>query len=600
MLNKKIRVFNTIEQNTQYTYTLKDFEDDVIKSKRAGATHMMISQLGKSRWKWEEDLSDPYPNWGMLNISLFKIIVPDEFKAYLPADYANRNYQLMKDYLALAKKHGLRGALRICEPYYLPEQVYREHPEWRGPRCHHPRRARGYYYSPCVDHPEILEIYRKTMAKLCEDFDIDYIYIHTNDCGGGLCWSTGLYSGANGPSACKDRSPADRITGFLDTLRQGALDADKDVYIEINSNIGIKEKEFSMDAIWPKLHDKTAVNYKTNQGVPLSSDLDADTEYTFSPIKGIPLMVNLLEKMEAAGSFSSVIASYTLYGTDYDEYFRLIEAFNNNPTCGPASRFALLKEVAGQIVGEENADQLVEVWYKLHKTLAYFRDTLVDGLSWNCVNQRWINRPFVLFPQELTEEEKGYYRPYQYQAGDEAHANDLMDTQNTCFIRGYYAVFLANKIFEKARACNNEAVCILKQIAAKSDAVLAEKLDLTADKIRLLNCFFTTNINAMKFQNIIDETDYEKVPEISAKWPQDADPHLVQFEAVTRAEIDNTYAIINLINGRENKMLILAETPALEDIFTLSPCLVEQLHRKAATMLNHQLDGKRLYVTKNC
>lgn len=151
MNSKKIRVFNTIEQNTQHTYTLTDFESDVVKSKRAGATHMMISQLEKSRWRWEEDLSDPYPNWGMLNISLFKLIVPDKLSAYLPKDYADRNYQLMKKYLEIAHRHGLKAALRICEPYYLPEEFYRDHPDWRGPRCDHPRRARAYYYSPCVD-----------------------------------------------------------------------------------------------------------------------------------------------------------------------------------------------------------------------------------------------------------------------------------------------------------------------------------------------------------------------------------------------------------------------------------------------------------------
>ncbi|HBN84370.1 MAG TPA: hypothetical protein DDZ89_11050, partial [Clostridiales bacterium] len=89
MKEKKKIIFDMIHAN-ELNYTLEDFEKDVKKAAQAGATHVMLSPLEKSRWMWEQDLTDPYPNWGMLLLSLFKIIVPDILKGYLPEGYAKR------------------------------------------------------------------------------------------------------------------------------------------------------------------------------------------------------------------------------------------------------------------------------------------------------------------------------------------------------------------------------------------------------------------------------------------------------------------------------------------------------------------------------
>ena len=67
------------DKRTVFTFTSENLEEFEIKTKKAaelGATHITISQIEKSRWQWERDMSDPYPNWGMLVTALFKIIVP--------------------------------------------------------------------------------------------------------------------------------------------------------------------------------------------------------------------------------------------------------------------------------------------------------------------------------------------------------------------------------------------------------------------------------------------------------------------------------------------------------------------------------------------
>lgn len=599
MDNKK-KVIAAVTHQNELDVPLERFEQEVQKIARMGGTHVMINQLEKSRWIWERDRTDPYPNWGMIFLSIFKIVVPEPLQAYLPADYAQRNYDLLKARLDVAKKYGLKGALSICEPFYLPEEAYRDHPEWRGPRCEHPRRARNYYYSPCIDHPEILDMYRQAMQQLVREMDIEYIFIHTNDSGGGICWSNGLYPGANGPAACQHRSMADRVIGFLNALTDGARASGKEIEIDLSSSIMKKKADPGLSAIAPSLPDHLAVNRLTKSGIPLTHMLDVDYEYKLAPLRNVPDVFTFAERLERAYQESTRNLCYLLVSTDNDEYYRVIEAFNRKPTRGVSDRIAMLRQVAEDIVGAEHAGELMEAWSDFQKAQIHYEDTRIEGLSWTTVNQRWINRPFVLFPHELTEEEKSYYRPYQFQANDEAHANDLLNMQCTSFIRGSYAVGLASHALEKAVERIGRAAERIRRIAERAgERELGDKLDLMSDRLELLCCFFRTAIHAMRFQDMIDSADYGAEPEISPRWPIEADPLLLEYGALTRAEIDNMLRVIELIDGRVEEMLIAAPSEELEDIFLLSPRLVEQLRKKIDIMLDHQLDGKRLFVTPN-
>ena len=591
-MNKRKVIFNPIHLNA-VDYSLADFECDAQKARSAGATHMMISQLEKSRWIWERDRRDPYPNWGMLSAAVFKIIVPAKLKGHLPEDFAQRNLAKLRARSEILKKYGLKGALQFCEPFYLPELVYQEHPTWRGPSCEHPRRARLKYFSPCVDQPEVLELYRQAMRDLLGQIEVDYVFLHTNDSGSGLCWSQGLYNGANGPAWCKHRTPAERIIGFLDTFQQAAKDVQREIEVEINANIGFKEAEQAMDFIWPALKDGMAVNFKNRRGAPQTAWIDAGWEFSIAPLPGIPLVVPFLERLEAVHNSTAEIASFTLAPVDHDEYFRVAAAFNQAPTYGLRDRAALLRKVAADLAGEGRADALVEAWHKTASGLLHFNDSNIEGLTVCSVNQRLINRPLVLFPAELTWEEKSYYRPFQFQANDEAQADDLLNWQCTSFIRGPYAIFLAVKALERAMQANQAAIDALSTGGEDSSFLLL------ADRLRLLNSFYLNLVHAMKFQDIIDNIDPSIPPEITPRWPQDADPRLLDYEALTRAEIDNTLEIIRLIEGRERQMLVTAPTPDLEDIFLLSPQITDQLHHKIAIMEAHRLDGKRAFRTHN-
>ncbi len=584
-----------------YTFPSTDlasFERQAQEAAELGATHVYVSQIEKSRWLWERDLSDPYPNWSMLLTSLFKIIRPRAMEAHLPKEFADRNYEFVVQKATIARRLGLRSAMLLKEPFYLPEAVFREHPDWRGPRCDHPRRARNHYFSPCVDHDEVLAMYRDAVETLCRDTGADYFQILTNDSGGGLCWSSGLYSGANGPAHCRNRPMAERIVGFLDTLQEGARQADVELEVEINSNIGYKENEHVMDAIWPHLHAGQTVNRKNRTGQLQTAEVSMSYDYTLMPVLNIAQPFAFLRALEEADRSDNL--RVVLSPTDFGEYGFLVRGYRRKATRGPADRMRVIESLAKGVVGSGQAHRLLEAWQCTEEAIEHFRDTTLEGLVSCTVNQRWINRPFVLFPNELSADEKAYYRPFLFQANDEAHANDLLDIQNSSFVRGYSGVFIAVRALDKAIAKLGSAAAMVSSLARSAAvAELAAKLELHADRIRLLACLMENAKNAIRFQHVIDTTDYHRSPVISPEWPQDADRNLLRFEEITRSEIDTANEIIRLIEGRERVLLELAPSHELEDIFLLSPRITEQLRKKTRIMLGHLLDGKRLYETHN-
>ena len=160
---------------------------------------------------WEMDRKNPYVNWSMGQCQIFKLVCPPELEAYLPQDHIRMCMDFVKTRCTIAAENGLKPALISNEPFWLPEQVFRDHPSWRGARCDHQRRSRHPFFSPSLDNPEVLSMYRAATRRLVEETGIDFLHFRTNDCGGGVDWSTGLYTGPNGQAAGEGRNMADRV-----------------------------------------------------------------------------------------------------------------------------------------------------------------------------------------------------------------------------------------------------------------------------------------------------------------------------------------------------------------------------------------------------
>lgn len=589
---RTVKVFNIATDN------LDDFRAMAEKAKALGATHVMAAQMPRSRWMWEQDLDDPYPNWSMGHAQLFKLVCPPELKEFLPQDHINECFALLKARCDILREVGLKPALFSNEPFWLPEEVYRKHPAWRGARCDHPRRSRKPYYSPCIDNPEVLSMYRYAVKELCEQTGIDFMHIMSNDSGGGLCWSSGTYVGPNGPTSCKDRSMADRVNGFVNALSEGAREAGVDAIIHFNSDIDFKAKEISVSTACPRLQENQIVNKmdKNCEVVVTSiSDLGAPSQ----PVRKIPRMVKFVRFARQILSTDTPVTLVDIPRSDFDEACVVLECAKQQGLHDISDCLLVLKKAAEQLVGKESAGTLVDAWYHIDEAYDHLSHTGLDLIMYGCQHQRWINRPFVLFPMELKEEDRSYYRRYQFQALTEEESNDLMNLQGIEGVRGFTAVFMLTETMKKAIRSISTAITEVNALADSSEDPEKQcKFRLFKKRLEVERCFFRNVIHAAQFQELVDRTDFENPPVRMLRWPTRNDSRIEEYQNIMRSEIDNSYELAGLLH-EDLEEVLLCTSPEKEDIFVFSTNFTHQMIHKAEIMLDHMNDGSRVYETHN-
>lgn len=576
------------------TSTIEEFRALARKAAALGATHVYISDLPKSRWLWELDRNDPYPNWGMLMATIFKVVVPPELADFLPGDYSRKNLEIVRRRSAVLKELGLKAAFLGKEPAYLPESVYRAHPDWRGPRCEHPRRSRHAYYAPCIDRPEVLAMYRRAVAELCRAAPIELFSFLTNDSGSGICWSVSLYPGQNGPAWCRERAYADRVVGFLSTIQEGARDAGLEAEVSFNYGSGyISQAEIS--SVIPYLRPAQAINGRARDGfVPMMT-----VGYNFydcwtNPVLGIPQVFRVADELRAAASGERTNLNVVFCQPDSPELFALLRRFQKKPFRGIIGRMEAIRAAAAEMAGEDNAGALMGIWEKIDRAVGAVRSMAVDPLMLvGTINQRWITRPLVPFPMELSPEEKDYYRKFQFQANTEEEAADLMNLQGFEVINGFSGSLLAGNLFSQAVDHLESA---LRDIDGLKERIGGEAgLERLGWRLKALVCFYRNARNTIRYQDILDRTDYEHPPKEENIYPLDGDQKLLEIQNITRDEIDNINELIGLLETSPVPLIELAPSTEEEDIFLLGPDIIEQLRKKIRIMLRHQLDVYRLF-----
>ena len=581
------------------TESLEEFERAAHLVKSLGGTHMMVGDLPRSHWMWDCDRSDPYPNWSMGHAPLFLVECPRELAAYLPQDFIQRNHDLVVERSKILAKIGLKGAFYSNEPFWLPEQVYRDHPGWRGARCDHPRRSRKPYYSPNIDSTEVLALYRDAMYRLCKETGIDFFIIMSNDSGAGIAWSSGTYVGANGPMNTRFRPMAERVCGFMDALSEGARQAGIEAVIHLNANIDFKEREAAMDTIWPLLKKGQVVNDRDCTGkCPILCF--ANPFQSKPPILGIPRMFSFADYLQRVVKSESEYLVLDLPRTDLMECEQMIGLVQNGKTAAHRyESYGQILECARRIAGEEAANDLFEAWKAIDESFLHLSHTGLDLMMYGCQHQRWINRPFVLFPQELSEEETAYWRPYQFQAMTPERADDLMDLQGIEGVRGFTATFLVTQTMNQAIQSVNQALQSLENVSKVCKVERRGQIERLILRLKAQRCFFYNVIHAAQFQELKDRTNWEKSPELSLWWPTRNDARIQEFQNISRAEIENVLELADLIEGQEKGLLAMSQTQEEEDIFFYGPNLASQLRQKADIMWNHMLDANRVYETDN-
>lgn len=585
------------------TNNLEEFRLLARRAAEAGATHVFITDLHKSRWQWDMNRADPYPNWGMNVDTLFKIIVPEPLKPYIPEEFAAKNLELLTQRAEILKEFGLKAAFKGCEPGWLVPQVFEDHPDWRGARFEHPRRAKRPYFSPCIDHPEILDMYRQTMEKLCRIIPIEYFQLLTNDSGGGICWSEGLYPGKNGPLRCKHISFAKRISNFLSVLQEGAANAGVTTEIKVRGSFPALE----ITSALPYLKEGQAIGARANGARAKTVMFGANGESSdyfigyfsdyyqndVNPVVGIPQPIQFAAECREAFANPEANKIVSFQSVEDTVNYAVLRKFQAAPDQSLLGQYAILREVAREQYGEAAADKVMDIWNHIFEFRNQINSINAGGalLMLGCSNQRWLTRPLVLQPELLTEEETAYYRPFQFQADTEAKAQDLMDLQAYRLVSGHSAAYIANVILDKGLAHLKEAVCLCDGV---------EALGLLRKRLQVLICCVMTAKHAIGLQRVIDETDFSQEKDEPSVWHVRADERLLKAQEYILGEIDNMTELIGLLEGEDiRKLLHVAPTPEMEDIFLMNPEMIPQLKRKQQIMMVHLWDANETYVRFN-
>lgn len=589
---------------SEQSHTPDAFEKAAAQAQALGATHMLISDnLPRAFWLYDGPPSptrDPYPGWYDYRPGLFRIFTPEPLQKYIPQADAQALIKILQQRCEILRNHHLQALWISNEPQILPEAVFRDHPDWRGPRVDQPNRSRAPHFAPCVDEPEVRALYTQSMKLLAEKCpEITLFRFTTTDAGAGLCWTPGLYPGINGPARCKDIPLETRVKGFLDALLEGNPNAQIRL-LQIHPEEWMIPTFADPRALALKMPPHTAIdNFEAITAAPYIAQAGNNSSWNFFyPVRGIPEPIDFIAALRRSQNSPRLQVSIPL-GCD-DLYARILTAFQKSPPTSTAGEYALLEQIAADEVGPDNVESLMNLWTALDKA-AQFGSLLswVPPSNLGGVHQRWITRPFLPFAEKLPADQAAYYRNFLFQAKGEAQANDLTDTQAMRLYKGWpgrmFITNVYNKIDPQLKAARAALARLHKNLAADKRAPY-ETLDLKLEAAQLLA---TNARDAVNYQAVLD---YIKTRNL----PPDENPPLGTLESwdrhmieeIARTEIDNAAALRKLLLAHPD-LLDHAATPAEEDITLLGPDLPAQLQTKINVMNDHWKDYDQLTTVPN-
>jgi hypothetical protein len=588
---------------------LAQFEHRAVLAQELGATHVVITE-GIPLATWESSESDPYPAWYVHHASLLKIFPPADVAPYVDREYATHVAAILESRCAVLRKLGLKAVWNANEPAVMPEAFFTAHPELRGPRIDHPNRSRQPHFAPSVDEATTLRMYRESLQLLLQHCpEVELFNWVTTDAGSGFDWAPSLYPGINGNSNHRDRPMADRVAGFLINAQQAARDAGHPIEIALNP-IAPRQwmiPTFSPDvleAIVRKLPRGLAVQGREGpNGRPFAGGGTASSaSRTFYPVVGL-----VVPSLEGEGGRAVATAPARVMvnlgdDTTADFTYRLLKATRGLPMRTLVERITALRAFAVQEVGEGQADNLVEAWSELNNVQRNLAVLDFGGmLRFGHVLNRWITRPMVPFPDELTAAEKNDYRKFIFQAKGEEQAADLVDIQAMRMYEGWGAHLLFQRAIETTLPPLHAALGRIERIRdAARDPAAHAAWTLTGQRLQAVAYLLQSADDMVAYQAQLDR--------VKARGEKpEADPVLgtqsgwdgTDLMETARREIDTAVSLRRLLLEAKGPLLDLAPTPAEETIMRLGPDVATELKHKIDTMNAHWRDYDQLFTKPN-
>lgn len=579
-----------------YTEDFAQFRRFAERAKALGATHITITAEDLPLAYWElAPPGDPYPAWVITNPGLLKIAPPAALRGYIPPAHGEEVMGMLEARCRILRELGLKAAFHTFEPQMLPERVFADHPEWRGPRVDHPRRSRTPRFAPSISNPEVLGLYQDALGQLLDRCpEIEILQMRTSDSGAGVDWSASLYAGANGPAASQGQEMSDRVRDFLNALQRAARERKAELHVNL---FNLRDKE--QKSIVAKLGAGMAVEDQEGpDGSPFKFDVGSlysglsllYYRRPFAPACGIPWPASFLEALaETAAARPQRLFVAIGDRHNLDLYLRIYESFLQQPAMDATARVKLLHGIAAEQVGEAHASRLVEVWAalqaaeKLHRAIRGGGTVFILG----AVHQRWITRPFVPFPHRLTPEETNWWRPFQFQAGEAAGADDLMNSQGDRLpeINGGYDQLIT--VLQQMRRHVDQAASILAQITPQLTDGASTSCQLLSQRLSVFTCLLNNAGNAVAYQRELDAIA------TSASGPERPAPaeSRANLARIALEEIANTRRLVALLEAEHaGSILDRATAPGQEYQRLLGHDIREQLLKKIVVMDKHRND----------
>ncbi|MBD3386492.1 hypothetical protein GF407_16415 [candidate division KSB1 bacterium] len=589
-----------------YSNDLEEFKSFAEHAKQLGATHITITAEDLPIRYWElKPPEDPYPAWVITNPGLLKLLPPEPLKPYIPLQYGQDVIKILQDRCAILRSLDLKATFHTFEPQMLPKAFFEEHPLWRGPQVDNPMRARVSRFAPSISNPQVLELYRQGMGNIIEKCpDIEILQMRTNDSGAGIEWSKGLYAGKNGNTLYRSMDMEERIYNFFAALQSAAAERGNSLDVHMYNS-----KEDDKAEIARHLDAGMALdNYEGPDASRFKNQVGTLLYYrrAFAPVPGIPWPLTFVRELGKANR-TDAGRLYVSLGDRHnkDLYMQIFQAFVENPVGLERERLSLLHGVAQSRVGAAYAGHLLDIWLALDRCEASGRFLSMGGTMFilGCVHQRWLVRPFVPFPKELTREEKEYYRKHQFQSRSEEHARDLLDLQATRFIEGFSGYRFVHRILHSMQSEIRLARRHCKKLTDGLSNEKATPYRLLDKRLQVFSCLIdnvdnTTayQVHLDRFKALADSTPVEMNPPYPFLRPDDIWSRQ-ELMRIAREEMDNTARLIDLLQSESDESLLDRAKKKDEEYHRLlGPDMIDQLHKKLKIMRSHWEDYNRIWT----
>lgn len=426
-----------------------------------GITHVEVNGLAFPEPIEKGVDGEVYPRFYTYCAALDQFTSSKLNKGVYPKEYINANLENLKKNAELALKYGITPGLLCFEPRSVPEELFKKYPMLRGARVDHPLRSLKPRYNLAVCHPVVKEHYRELIQNLLKEVpELGYISIWSNDSGAGFELTKSLYVGPNtGGYLIREwksdddnaKAAADNVIDYLSFLRDSGRELNPDFrvitrrepfygeekFLNEKFDEGIDLEVFShlakgfesayshpvykdVDTVLGTLFqsklkkaEKTEIDRFKKQGVNTHFNYTPGTMNNFEPLLGIPFPRFVFDRLKSMTEFE---LDYTIFhggGTPLS-----LAPFNINQEIirlflyeGIKNIDEILGRIAGEWVGKDYAEKLVEFWRLTEEGIMYYQPVFLYSL-WGINWYRFWIRPIVPDFEKIPEEDRKYYEDF--------------------------------------------------------------------------------------------------------------------------------------------------------------------------------------------